>query len=64
MRLRRAKPDREAGQRFIEAAFVDAISWKASRVILVRLTNDPAFPALEPDLQASVIRFLARHPAT
>jgi len=53
---------REDARRLIDEAFTDHISWVAARVLLERVTADVAWSQLTPELRASIITFLERHP--
>jgi hypothetical protein len=50
-------------KRFINEAFKDRISWVACRLILVGVTNDEGYMALDEDTRTRIERFLKAHPA-
>ena len=49
-------------RRFIDQSFTDRISWIAARLLLERVTADVAWSQLQPELRASILTFLERHP--
>ena len=49
-------------KRFVEQSFTDRISWVAARVLLGRVTDDPAYGRLAPDVRDAIERFMERHP--
>lgn len=51
---------RQRADAFVARSFNDAIAWKAARVLLRRVQDDPA--PIDPELRAAVDRFLANHP--
>lgn len=60
------KPKREPTpqevERYTNMVMAQGIQARASRMLLVRLTHDPAYGQLDPDLRANIATFLARHP--
>lgn len=61
-RDRRKKANRADARGFIRNAFIDRIAWVSARRILERVSEDPAYPMLHPELRKSLGTFLARHP--
>jgi hypothetical protein len=41
----------------------DGVAWRAARIILVRLINEPSYAQLDDGLRLTIERFLERHPA-
>lgn len=56
------KPTRKDAEEVIRQGFISAVSWKAARTILVRVTEDPAYKSLDTELRGSIERFIERHP--
>lgn len=62
----------DAGRRFIDQCFADAIAWKAARILLERalpfvdeVETSKGIESMTPEsVSQAILRFLAKHPAS